>query len=146
MPMGVGLRNMCGSTWISWKIYCCSWLATSAVATRPWKGCSLGHNGYRGLEPYPFLWTVNWILCGFGSWSGSGCLCQGFSAWYPWIPLRAFCTGESSCALSACLPGKLKAEFQVLGVWEGKPGVRQASTSGQSRGKARPTRQVLGDC
>ena len=49
-------------------------------------------------------------------------------------------------ALSTCLPGKLKAEFQVLSGWEGKPGVRQASMSVQSRGKARPTRQVLGDC
>ena len=39
-------------------------------------------------------------------------------------------------ALGACLPGKLK--YQVLGAREGKPGVKQASTLGQSRGKARP--------
>ena len=44
-------------------------------------------------------------------------------------------------ALGVCLPGKLKTEFQALGVREGKPGVRQASITGQSRGKAWPTRQ-----
>ena len=44
-------------------------------------------------------------------------------------------------ALGACLPGKLKAEFRALGVREGKPGVKQASASGQSCGKARPTKQ-----
>ena len=44
-------------------------------------------------------------------------------------------------ALGACLPGKLKAEFRALGVREGKPVVKQASASGQSRGKARPTKQ-----
>ena len=44
-------------------------------------------------------------------------------------------------ALGACLPGMLKAEFRALGVHEGKPGVKQASASGQSRGKARPTKQ-----
>ena len=44
-------------------------------------------------------------------------------------------------ALGACLPGKLKAEFGAFGAREGKPGVKQASASGQSHGKARPTKQ-----
>ena len=44
-------------------------------------------------------------------------------------------------ALGACLPGKLKAEFRAFGVREGKPGVKQASASGQSRRRARPTKQ-----
>ena len=117
--MGVSLRSMCRSTWISWRIYCCSWLATSAAGTWLWKGCSWEHDGCKGLEPYPFLWTARRILCGFGSWSGLGCLYRNLLAWNPWIPLRAFCTGGSSWPWVLAFQGSSRPSSERLGFGKG---------------------------
>ena len=117
--MRVGLRSTSRSTWISWKIYCCSWLATWAAGTRLWRGCSWGHDGCRSPGPYPFLWTASRILCGFGSWSGLGCLCGRLSAWNPWIPLCAFCTGRTSWPWMLAFQGSSRLSSKRLGFGKG---------------------------
>ena len=117
--MGVGLRSMSRSTWISWRIYCCSWLATSAAGTRLWKGCSWERDGCRGLEPYPFLWTARLIFLWVRFLERFGLPVPEVLAWNPWIPFRAFCIGGSSWPWVLAIQGSSWLSSECLGFGKG---------------------------